>query len=244
MKDRQTVGIEPGSEDCRTNPEHARDAAAATSTAKGTASAAEADRRPNWNRWAHISEATIRELVSLSENIDPDKVEWGRGAEFGTAPAESQSFNDRLFVAARNAGIGKPLAIVSGPSENPTIDATIMVEEFVAWAAKNRWRLPAALVEFFGEYNPPYDPYWDSPSASRSVPSKWPWGDHDTRLLRQMDAAAQKFWSLYDPADPSTAPTNKDVVEWLVTQKVTERTAEAMATILRANDLPAGRRKK
>ncbi|MGF6465259.1 hypothetical protein [Paraburkholderia youngii] len=244
MKDRQTEGIEPGSEDCRTNPELARDAAAVISTAKGSATAAQADRRPNWNRWADVPEATIGEAVALSEDIGPETVDWGQGAEFGTAPAESQSFNDRLFVAVRHAGIGKPLTIVSGSNENPTIDSMIKLEDFVALARKKRWRLPAELEEFYGEYDPPYDSYWDSPSGSRSVPSKWPWGDYDTPLLRQMAAAAQKFWSLYDPDDPSTAPTNKDVVGWLVEQRVPKRTAETMATILRDEKLPAGRRKK
>ncbi|WP_128594087.1 hypothetical protein [Paraburkholderia kirstenboschensis] len=154
MKDRQTVGIEPGSEDCRTNPELARDAAAAISTAKGSVTAAQADRRPNWNRWADVPEAKIGEAVALSEDIGPEKVDWGNGAECGTAPAESQSFNDRLFAAVRHAGIGKPLTIVSGSSENPTIDSMIRLEDFVAWARKKRWCLPAELEEFYGEYDP------------------------------------------------------------------------------------------
>lgn len=71
---------------------------------------------------------------------------------------------------------------------------------------------------------------------------KWPWGNYETENLRRLSAAAQKFWKLYDPSDPSTAPTNKDVGEWLRAQGVSNRIADAMATILRADGLPTGPR--
>lgn len=66
---------------------------------------------------------------------------------------------------------------------------------------------------------------------------------HSTRLLTILAAAADRFWSLYDPSEPSTAPTNDQVTAWLVSEKVPTRTAEVMATILRADGLPTGRRK-
>ena len=71
----------------------------------------------------------------------------------------------------------------------------------------------------------------------------YPWGKHDTKWLRHLSEAAVKFWSLYDPSDPSTAPTNEQVEKWLVARAVPKRTAEVMATILRADSLPTGRRK-
>jgi hypothetical protein len=70
-----------------------------------------------------------------------------------------------------------------------------------------------------------------------------PWGNHDTKLLRDLAAAADQFWKLYDPADPSTAPTNEQVGAFLVNRGVARRTAEVMATILRADGLPTGPRK-
>ena len=73
-------------------------------------------------------------------------------------------------------------------------------------------------------------------------PINRPWGSHNTRLLTHLSNAATKFWRLYDPADPSTAPTNEQVQTWLIEQKVPKRTAEVMATILRADGLPTGRR--
>lgn len=64
-----------------------------------------------------------------------------------------------------------------------------------------------------------------------------------TDLLRKMAEANEKFWRLYDPADPSTAPTNEQVVAYLRERGASQRIAEAIATILRAEDLPTGPRK-
>lgn len=72
---------------------------------------------------------------------------------------------------------------------------------------------------------------------------RWPWGNHETELLRKLALAADRFWKLYDPNDPTTAPTSKQVIEWLKQQGVADRTAEIMAQILRADGLPSGRRK-
>lgn len=66
---------------------------------------------------------------------------------------------------------------------------------------------------------------------------------HKTKLLGELEAAKDKFWTLYDPEDPTTAPTNKQIVEFLRGRGVSTRSAEAIATILRADDLPSGPRK-
>lgn len=71
----------------------------------------------------------------------------------------------------------------------------------------------------------------------------WPWGTHETPLLRKLAEAASKFWSLYDPNDPSSAPTNSQVENWLTSKGVSQKIAEVMATILRAEGLRRGPRK-
>ena len=71
----------------------------------------------------------------------------------------------------------------------------------------------------------------------------WPWGSHHTKHLGDLAAAAKALWTLYDPSDPSTAPTNEMVRDWLVTERgVSKDKASAMASILRADGLPSGRR--
>lgn len=71
----------------------------------------------------------------------------------------------------------------------------------------------------------------------------WPWGNHHTVLLGHLDAAAKRFWLLYDPADRTTAPTNEMVADWLQSERgVSKDKARAIASILRADGLPMGPR--
>lgn len=76
-----------------------------------------------------------------------------------------------------------------------------------------------------------------------SMSTEWPWGAHTTEMLEHLRAAGLKHWSRYDPDDSTTASTNATVAEFLKQRGVSERIAEAMATILRADGLPSGRRK-
>ncbi len=78
---------------------------------------------------------------------------------------------------------------------------------------------------------------------SADTTSAWPWGTHDTKLLRDMAAAADALWKNYDPAQPDTAPTNDQVETFLMKRGVGKTMAEKMATILRADGLPPGPRK-
>ena len=87
-------------------------------------------------------------------------------------------------------------------------------------------------------------PYHDIASSDTSNGGEWPWGRYETGLLRKLAAAADKFWVGYDTKNPSTAPTSKEVSNWLMRQGIEERTAIAMAKILRADGLPPGRRKE
>lgn len=100
------------------------------------------------------------------------------------------------------------------------------------------WR--AAILE---QENRPKNALRFSDSHSNHDASKWPWGDYETELLRKLALAADRFWKLYDPADNTTAPTNDVVKEWLKNEGVSDRVAEAMATMLRADGLPPGPRK-
>lgn len=73
--------------------------------------------------------------------------------------------------------------------------------------------------------------------------SHWPWGSHHTNALSDLEAAAQRFWTLYDPNDPSTAPTNEMVATWLRDERGTSKDkATAIASILRADGLRPGPR--
>jgi hypothetical protein len=74
-------------------------------------------------------------------------------------------------------------------------------------------------------------------------------GSNITKKLKILHEANIKFWNYYDPEDPSTAPTNAQVVEWVIDQKdetgakISKHLANSMATILRDPSLPSGPRK-
>lgn len=73
---------------------------------------------------------------------------------------------------------------------------------------------------------------------------RWPWGNHHTESLGHLEAAANRFWVNYDPADPSTAETNETVSSWLQTEhQLSKNKADAIASMLRPDDLPTGPRR-
>ncbi|AMP36821.1 hypothetical protein [Ralstonia solanacearum] len=73
----------------------------------------------------------------------------------------------------------------------------------------------------------------------------WPWGNHETKLLRALAEAGEQWWSTYDQDDKTTAPTNEDVAAWLRQKHgVAARVAEVMAQVLRADDIPQGPRRR
>ena len=86
----------------------------------------------------------------------------------------------------------------------------------------------------------------DLEASSTIVPTEkaiWPWGAHETENLRHLAAAAERYWKLYNPAEPDTAPRNETVVEWLKAERgVSDNLAKGMASILRADGLKTGPR--
>ena len=83
------------------------------------------------------------------------------------------------------------------------------------------------------------------PDAAQNTPGRWPWGNHHTELLGHLEAAARRYWGEnYVPSDPTTAPTNATVSEWLQTErKVSKTMADSIASMLRPDGLPTGPRK-
>lgn len=74
--------------------------------------------------------------------------------------------------------------------------------------------------------------------------SRWPWGAHHTEYLGHLEAAARKWWNLYDPSDPTTAPTNEMVADWLQSDRnLSREKARAIASMLRPDGLPTGPRR-
>lgn len=82
------------------------------------------------------------------------------------------------------------------------------------------------------------------PETIQLPSGRWPWGNHHTEQLGHLEAAARRWWPNYDPTDPTTAPINKDVAEWLrIERKVSKKLADSIASMLRADGLATGPRK-
>jgi hypothetical protein len=184
--------------------------------------------RPDWRQWERKRKAKLWQAIALLCELEPTRLEsLGASGKLDTLFVQPPpKFNSLLGLAKTGIGAGllTPDKLDPEHLEESEIDLTI----FASWA--NSKALP------FPEGFP-----WQ-PEMNLQV-TGWPWGRHETELLRKLARAADLFWKNYQPDQPSTAPTNEQVIEWLVDQKVAKRTAEIMATILRADGLPTGPRK-
>lgn len=188
-----------------------------------------ANPKPDWHRWKNTKRLRLWQAVALSLNIDPDSLAVAGSPDtmlpMGiNAPAE---FLDRLETA-KVALVSRQIKRL-GDSHGKPKAYDVDLASFCAWAASFDMPLPLDFPKFAVE--------------ETAHLSGWPRGRYDTKLLRDLAAAANKFWKNYDPEDPSTAPTNQKVIDWLVGErKVAKRAAAIMATILRADGLPPGPR--
>jgi hypothetical protein len=164
----------------------------------------------------------------LLRNVCPDAIECKHAPDrmenyFINLPFSVTNLIDR---AKNHLGEGflKQAKLNIASPEDSEVDLTA----FATWANSIGLEIPL---------NFPWQPKMDLSVTG------WPWGRHETDLLRKLAYAADRFWKNYDPNDPTTAPTNEQVSDWLKSQGVAVRTAEIMASILRADGLPTGPRK-
>ncbi len=192
---------------------------------EAAALAASLDGEPDWSIWTLIPKATLHEAVALSCNIDPDRVEF---TTVGDCESQPLKYKSRMKIALAHVGKGGSLKSEGMFSHT---DQIVKLNDFAEWADRIGFSLPD---EF------PRQPLEQLPIQTKS----WPWGEHETELLKHLAAAADRFWRLYDPTDNTTAPTNEQVSTWLQKEKgVAKRRAEVMASILRPDGLPTGPRK-
>lgn len=188
-----------------------------------------APRRPVWDDWKSTTHLRLWEAISLACDLDPKQFNLRENSQLCRIFNPPPPHFEELIIAAKGAigagGILKPINIGQEGFE----ECKVSLANFGAWAKSIKISLP------------PEFPRQDEETAPLN--KGWPWGDYETDLLRKLAAAANRFWKNYDPSDPTTAPTNDQVIHWLMKQDVAERTAQIMATILRADGLRTGPRK-
>lgn len=198
-------------------------------------------REERWPHWAKKDLWSEKELSALCCGFIPD--ESGMPSDPGKVGGDDARVlaMERAAADIRRGVMSKALAFV------PRSDADLSSRLYgtsrhfvpaiaVEWAEKQFDAFPARLAVAVRERA-----RTNTPSSAPA--DNMPWAGHRTVRLQRLAAAAAKFWKLYDPADPSTAPTNKAVEDWLIEQGESPRIAQAMATILRADGLPPGPRK-
>lgn len=183
---------------------------------------------PDWQQWERKRKAKLWQVVALLCELEPARLE-SRGTPGKLDPLFVQSppkFNSLLALAITGIGAGlfKPDKLDPEHLEESEVDLTV----FASWASATGLAFPDGF---------PWQPEMNIQVTG------WPWGRYETDLLKKMARAVDLFWKNYDSTDPTSAPTNQQVIAWLVKQKVAKRTAEIMATILRADGLPTGPRK-
>lgn len=188
-----------------------------------------------WELWSLSASLRLWEAVALSCSIEPSSLP--RSGHWRAARQGSPEFVfHRRFEAAISHVTSGTLA-VKRPSD---FQDTWVVEasDFAACAKSKGIALPAQLRGAFVE----------NPAVANAPAGGWPWGDYETRLLRWVAVAVQRFWVNYDPSERSTAPTADVVVPWLLAhqemmgEELSDREAKLIAQLVKADSVGPGPR--
>lgn len=100
----------------------------------------------DWELWAHMPKATVREAVLLSLGLEPRPpvLTWTQYEAPRSYAEPGREFERRLMLAAAHVDASGPLhPLGSMPSPE---DATVSLPEFGAWARGLGWVLPEQFL--------------------------------------------------------------------------------------------------
>jgi hypothetical protein len=203
-----------------------------------------------YSRWAHRKSWTLVEASWVLSGYERDDYRWRDDL--------LEADIERMTHVSRSE-----LALLEGVKQKKC-RKRMRPSEWITFAHERGIDIPSALEKFFPDRRSVFQlredlerellnsraeiaalqkAQQDAAETQKPSVSRWPWGDYETELLRKLADAAEAGWQRYDATDPTTAPTNKQVSDRLIAQGVASRTAEVMATILRADGLHTGPRK-
>ena len=185
--------------------------------------------KPNWSEWDKKTRCPLWAAAALACDVEPGTYPHGLPAEytqdFSLTPVPSALWE---LLGLAKSGVGGGNLKVFPKDSTSLMQREVDLSEFTSWLNKLGHKTPEGY---------PWTAKELAPDAFQ-----WPWGSYQTKTLQLLAMAADKFWKNYDPNDRSTAPTSEQVVAWLREHGLAERPAKEIASILRADDLQAGRR--
>lgn len=186
------------------------------------------NRTINWQKWLLIPNAKIWEIVALSLDIEPTKVEinpysWMSGE---LSFNESPEFKDRIDILMANVGTHSLLKII-GNTGLDLSSTMLSISEVGAWAESIGWSLPQEFPK----------------QVRKEIsPQLCDINQYMSNQLKILNKASKIFWANADINEPETHPKNDKVAVWLESNGFTKTLAEKGATIIRPDWAHKGRK--
>lgn len=226
------------------------------------------DDLPDLNHWKQVMEFTVEQAALLLAGIDPFDVESLVEAKDRGLPRWKQAWAHSLaIVSAIRQGVISPVvcrayileengqwsgweAVVMKPSDRQmeiSAPHTIITRaSLVNWVstervqfARPRSSTPRVAASPRQQSNP-----GPTTIVEASIePLTLPYHGHKSEGLEYVEDAIKQLWSTYDEDDPSTAPTQEEVIRYLREKGAGANMADAVNLILRPANLRRGGRK-
>ena len=192
----------------------------------------------DWQHWINKPTGKVWEAVALHCYINPASTSSSLLQAGGKVKRRTAVwfYRWRLVVALQYVETEQ---LETTTYEDDPNERLVSFAEYARWAKDLDYPLPKKF--------PQKQTYRILGKDGSLPPRGWPWGSHETNLLR-LFAEVGEFWrpieegGLYDPGDSTTAPTNEQIELWLEKRNVGVKVREVMATILRSDNMPSGPR--
>lgn len=211
---------------------------------------------PDLNHWKHVEEFTLAEAALLLAGIDPFETSLESVKQFnhprwknayGLLRSLEAAVRQGVITLVQCKGITYDemnheeyyIDIKQSNREYPLAISACIISRSALWGwverAKIQYIRPIKKMKLPSAQEPIQD------SVNNSLQEhtlSLPYYGHKSDGLDYVDIAIKQLWSTFDPDDPNTAPTQKEVIDYLIKQGATQNMAKAVNLILRPRDLP------
>jgi hypothetical protein len=216
------------------------------------------DDLPDLEHWKSVMEFTIEQAALLLAGIDPFDTSLDHARKHNLPRWKKAWAHSLAIVSAIRQGLITPVVCRAKVPNHHSFDGYDSVDikpsdrehEICTWhtiitrASLVNW-VSAARVQF-AKPKPKLPLPVSVPDETKSVievepePLALPYHGHKSEGLEFVDEAIRQLWSTYDEEDPSTAPTQKEVIDYLRSKGAGANMADAVNLILRPANLRRG----